>query len=219
MASVSTSVAAGASRAESSRRLASWLLVGAVLGAAFLVACPTGQRSPGDQNLGAFSVTARPAADAGDCPLQEFPDGGFSFAASFSRSTASGESFVAVGSYVHRASLEGRRVVAAYSARRSFPECDSQDTELTERLEVVLLSRVQVDRLVAAGLEACPEGLLENGIPLPDGGSEAVTVGPAGGTGLEAVRVCGRLENEVVAGEGTSCPPCRMVFDLSGVPQ
>src|SRR4051812_12527658 len=103
-----------------------WIVLAAVVTLAF----PAGKKPPGDQNIGTFEMTAevKKLPDGGgldpayqDClsktpPIVEIPGQDFAFSGTFSRSSASGQVWMTLGTVDRQATLDGGTLRSEFKA-------------------------------------------------------------------------------------------------------
>jgi hypothetical protein len=196
------------------------------LGLLALAACPQNSTPPGDEQMGTFSFHAEPpaAGNSATCALQDIPDGGFDFNASFSRFRDGGTAFISIGGVAHTATFDGTTVAASYNAVRSFANCGACATTVTEVMTVLLLSQSQDQALSGA----CPgAGVLP---PLDEDAGILPPMSEA--SGFDATRGCGTLVDSVNsdpvpapdanftdAGCWTDCNACVLNYSIAGARQ
>ena len=173
-------------------------------------ACNGGPSYPGDQLVGTYHFAATPVS--GSCPYSDVPSGGFSFDATLSRDSASGNTWVTINSVTRDAGFNGQTSVSTLTAPRRFVECDGGDTQVTETLSFAVLSQSQ---FAAAGKQ-CPARPLDGGVPAPD--DAGVLLPGLRGGAWDAVRGCGELVDALVPDnpDTNKCISCTLTYAVDG---
>lgn len=176
--------------------------------------CPQPVTLPGDEPMGQYSFRADPLEKS--CALLSIPDGGFDFAATYSRNKDGTGYWVQVNNFVRSASFDGGLVFSTHAASRGFQLPDGGDcacqTSVEETIITAFLSPSQNEKVG----DRCPDNPLDGGVPMgPDSGvSEPGTTD----NGYNAVRACGELREQVVVDGGCDplCGACRIRYSLRG---
>ncbi|MGA9522657.1 MAG: hypothetical protein WBV82_14415 [Myxococcaceae bacterium] len=207
------------------RRLGTCLFVFALLGVA---RCTPQVPVPGDELVGAFQMEARvlESGCVNTLATEDLPaDGGFAFEGILSRETGTGQAYLTLNGISRDGGFEGQVFTTTYSAPRQFRwkagdagvPCEVNDFEISETLQVVILSASQEQKVLVGG--RCPENpspLLEpGGVPVdPDAGIFAPEARPEG---FDAQRVCGFLVDVITPAAACEMAPCTVVYGIEGV--
>ncbi len=205
------------------KRTALLCVLGALaLGAAGVAACVQQTPLPGDEILGTFAFTATESADRDTCGYEELVvDGGvFTFEATLSRQSGTGQAWMVVRGVLRDAGFDGQRFDSFATGPRRFANCGCEgvEVELQEHIAFTLLSNSQAVALN----DGCPDG----GEP-PVNEDAGVYPPRSTPSGFDARRACGEVRDELVprpegrvcelADGGVGCQPCVVRYQLEGV--
>lgn len=179
---------------------------------------------PGQEVMGVFAFEGQLLESK--CEFVSSPSQTLQFQAVFSKDVGSEKAYLTYGQLNTEGIFDGQFFESTRKAPRRFDlvcgsgaKCGS--TELAENLRVALISKSQDDAIrKVTSTPGCPlklESILasiqrEPGVTPPKKTEQG---------SFDAVRACGTLANDVVTDQNDSscldCPPCSMVYRVSGV--